>query len=187
VLGGAVLLTGIGIGASNSKTTTTTAEAPPAASAQAAPAQPAPAAPAPAPAPEGSAKMVIGQPVTLTRGGKALGTITVTDVKQVAKPANDFVGSPKHGTYWVASVTHTATDEMSYSLLDWKIKDDAGQQYTSSFFDATDEPSLSSGTLRAGEKASGTVTFDAPKAGSSLVLSPMFSGKSLATMALAAS
>jgi hypothetical protein len=117
---------------------------------------------------------------------KQLGTVAVTSIKQV-KPANSYMSEAKHGAYWVVNVTYQATAKgMSPLSWDWKVKDDQGQE-----FDETccivDAPSLPSGELHVGEKATGTITFDAPKSGAELIYKPMFSGASLATIPLMAS
>jgi hypothetical protein len=145
-----------------------------------------PDAPAAAPESDGPIKMVIGKPITITQYDQQIGTIAVTSIKQV-KPSNQFIAEAKHGAYWVVNVTYQATAKgMAPLSWDWKVKDGQGQE-----FDETccivDEPNLPSGELHVGEKATGTISFDAPKSGAHLIYKPMFSGASLATIPLVAS
>jgi uncharacterized protein DUF4352 len=176
---------------------TTTVSQDPAAAPVSAPTKPGdvgpttPAAPAPAPTqdkPSGPMTIEIGKPLTITKNGKDAGTVAVTKVETMtgkqAKAINPFNDDPEHGIYWIVTLSYQATaDGFSPGSWDWKVKDDQGQEYESAFI-VTKKPDLPSGELHAGEKATGTIIYDAPKTGAHLIYQPMFAGASLATMPL---
>jgi hypothetical protein len=165
--------------------------APPTTQGVPAPAYTPPPAPTPEPAedkPAGPVKIEVGKPLTVTENGKPAARVAVTKVETMtgkqAKGINQFNDDPQHGIYFIVTLSYEAiTDGFSPSSWDWKVKDDQGQEYKEAYV-VTKKPDLPSGKLHAGEKATGTITYDAPKSGAHLIYQPMFSGASLGSMPL---
>lgn len=133
--------------------------------------------------------IAVGRAFSYTKGDVEQAIITVTKVEKMtgkqAKGINQFNDDPKFGTYWNVTLSYEAkVDGFSPSSWDWKVKDDAGQEYKEAFI-VTKLPDLPSGDLHAGEKATGAVTYDAPTSGARLIFQPSFTGTSLGAMPLA--
>lgn len=132
--------------------------------------------------------ITLGRPFSYTKGDVEQAIITVTKVEKMtgkqAKGINQFNDDPKYGTYWNITLSYEAkVDGFGPTTWDWKIKDDAGQEYEQAFI-VTKKPDLPSGDLHAGEKATGVVTYDAPVSGARLIFQPSFTGTSLGAMPL---
>ena len=104
----------------------------------------------------------VGQPLPMVwpDGGEA----TVTLNSMTWAPAGDSgPGQARNGAYLIIDVTYEArVGEVSYRSSNWTFKDDQGHEYFDSLFGHTG-PELRSGSLRAGDKVRGQVSFDAPR------------------------
>jgi len=129
-------------------------------------------------------KFEVGQPVTVSADGKPIGTITVNSVRHMTKAEQPYVQGPKKGYYWVVSVTYQAqADGFKSNMFDWKVKDDKGLHYDMTMM-VTDDPMLTPETLSAGDKSSGSISWDAPVNGLTLVYTPAGSTKPVAVLAM---
>lgn len=103
----------------------------------------------------------IHQKVDVVVGGHVLGTLTVLGVQY---PATVRGATPGIGVRWLAArVRYDATVGLRYDVTDWSIVDAAGTQYPWAGVDF--KPALGTGSVKAGQKWSGNVTFKVPLQG----------------------
>ncbi len=103
----------------------------------------------------------MGEAVSLQDGsGADLGDVSVLSGKKYSK-VGDYLTAEPGRIFAGAKVRYVARSEFSYNLFDWVAHDDEGNQYQQSGYSL--EPSLNSGTLAAGRKVEGWVSFDVPK------------------------
>ena len=96
--------------------------------------------------------------MNIVLGGQALGTVTVNSVQYPKTVGGKPAGT---GLRWLAvRVRYDATADLSYDTGDWLIVDADGKQYAWAGVDF--KPALGQGTLGAGQKAGGNVTFKVP-------------------------
>jgi uncharacterized protein DUF4352 len=147
-----VALTGLACGAGDGKTTSSASGSPaPGVSQQATP---------------GPAKAKMGQTITLTSellGDVTKVTITLRGAKQAAREPGSFGSKPEKGVYLVVTADIAAvTGTYDANPYSFKFVAADGTVYEPAF--ATFPPALHSTGLSAGQKTSGTVVFDVPKA-----------------------
>lgn len=103
----------------------------------------------------------VGEAVPLQDGsGNDLGDVTVLEGKKYSK-VGDYLTADPGRVFVGARVRYVARSEFSYNLFDWVAHDDKGTQYEPSGYALS--PELGSGTLAAGRKVEGWVSFDVPK------------------------
>jgi hypothetical protein len=120
----------------------------------------------------------VGQPLHLNGVD-----VTVVSVDPNAKSGSKYI-QPKPGNRYVAVqilYESTGADSYNYNPFDWKLSDSAGFSYDSAY--AMIGPELHSGTLNAGEKARGFITYDVPTSANGLTLK-LKSGDDGATVSL---
>lgn len=122
----------------------------------------------PAPATETSTYLP-GQPVTLTNNGADWATIVVSNV--AAKTGYGSYDRPAKGNVYVqALITYTALqDGVDYNPFDWQVFVDGTAVENYGFVVDGPKPTLSSGTLPKGRKASGYVVYEVPAKGEVLL------------------
>lgn len=128
----------------------------------------------------------VGEPAQLTTDDVPKGTITVVSVQGTTKnPSTYDKAGPKNGMFWIVAVRYeaaaTLTGTWSTNPFDWEISDTDGTRYSPEF---SGEKSLGAVELKAGQKNSGTVVFDAPPTGSELFFQGSGSSASIASMPL---
>ena len=109
-----------------------------------------------------------GVPYVITKtdplGDDAPTSATYTVSAPTLSYGDDDYTTPKHGQYVTFSVTITAaTDGVDYNSYMWEARDATGAHYNTAVFGP--EPTFDSGTLHAGEKVRGNLTFDMPTHG----------------------
>jgi len=110
-------------------------------------------------------------------------TVTVVSADLNANSGNEFI-TPKSGNRFVAVQVlyeNTGSDPYDYNPFDWKLTDEAGFSYETTY--AGIGPELHSGTIQAGERARGFMTFEVPTSATSLKLK-LTSGDDSASVAL---
>jgi LysM repeat protein len=117
--------------------------------------------------PAGPQAAKVGQTLRITGDGGLSAAVTVSRVVAHAKGQGELAEPSKNGVYEVAHVTIAVTaGDYDFNPLYFKWVSAAGDAYSS--FDGNGatagfDPALSSGTLHAGQRAGGYVTFDVPK------------------------
>jgi hypothetical protein len=97
-------------------------------------------------------------------------TVTVVTADLNAKSGNQYI-TPKSGNRYVAVQVlyeNTGSDPYHYNPFDWKLTDSAGFSYDTTF--AEIGPELHSGTIQAGERARGYMTYEVPTSATGLKL-----------------
>ena len=108
-------------------------------------------------------------------------TVVTADVN--AKPANEYIRPKSGNRYVTVQVLYedTGTDQYNYSSYDWKLVDEAGFSYDTTYGGIG--PELRTGSLSAGERARGYVTYEVPTSATGLTLK-LKSGDDNATVPL---
>lgn len=100
------------------------------------------------------------------------GTVTVYSAKWMTQIPGDFQQKPEKGAFLVFDVGYVGkTGAVPYNPFDFNVKDAAGHEYNGAFAQL-DEPALSSGNLKVGAKARGSLVFDLPRGAVTLTLAP---------------
>ncbi len=128
----------------------------------------------------GTATGEIGAALPLTWSGydnsgvakTSTGTVTVYAAKWMTEIAGAFDQKPEKGAYLVIDVGYVGkTGAVPYKPFDFNVKDAAGHEYNGTAAQL-DEPGLSSGDLKVGAKARGSLVFDLPRGAVTLTLAP---------------
>lgn len=103
----------------------------------------------------------IGEGVPIVDGdGADLGTVTVTDSGRYTKVGQYLEADA--GVVWIgAKIRYDAVANYDYNLFDWVAHDGEGNQYQPS--GVARSPELGAGTLAAGRRAEGWVSFEVPR------------------------
>lgn len=134
-----------------------------------------------------SSTVAVGQPLTVTQDGTDAATITITNVRASQQPADPSYGSaPQHGWFVTANVKVQALGSYSggfdYNPLDFYAKSNGGH-FEESNGNAYDAPGadreMDSGTLSAGESATGTLVFDLPAPHGTIKYAPNLDGTAI--------
>ena len=122
-----------------------------------------------------------GNPTTST------GTVTLYSAKWMTDIPGQFEQKPEKGAFLILDVGFVGkTGAVPYNPFDFTVKDAAGHEYDGAYAQL-DEPELSSGKLKVGAKARGSLVFDLPRGAVTLTLAPSGSLRDdLATWAIAA-
>ena len=111
-----------------------------------------------APSPSAAASAALREPMDVVVGGHVLGTVTVNAVQYPKTVGGASAGT---GLRWLAArIRYDATADLSYDTGQWIVVDATGKQYAWAGVDF--KPALGQGTVGAGQKASGNVTFKVP-------------------------
>ena len=111
-----------------------------------------------APSPSAAASAALREPIDVVVGGHVLGTVTVNSVQYPKTVGGKSAGT---GVRWLAArIRYDATADLSYDTGQWIVMDATGKQYAWAGVDF--KPALGQGTVGAGQKASGNVTFRVP-------------------------
>ncbi len=141
------------------------------------------------PAPNTPAMLAQGDPASITTGGSASATVTVTSVTTSRTPADQQYGSnPQNGYYVVANIAVSAdpsfTQGFDINPLDFyalngttQYTEGSGNAY---FALSSASQELSPATLGAGQKTSGPIVFDVSSRHGYIVYAPNLNGQPLA-------
>lgn len=112
----------------------------------------------------GPTTVQIGQPLTLTEellGSKTVAVITLSNLRVGFKPGNQF-DKPQRGQFIVADVAVNVTaGKFSLGSGDFKLVAADGTAHETTFISTV--PVFSATDLTPGQKAAGTIAFDAAK------------------------
>ena len=130
--------------------------------------------PTPEATPEGPVQYLPGSKIILTKDDENWAQIVVSKFKQVASYKGEYYTDKpkvKGNVYIQAYVTYTALRQngVDYNPFDWQVfaAGEAVENY--SFVTNGPEPTLGSGTLPKGRKASGWVVYEVPAKGQVLM------------------
>lgn len=109
----------------------------------------------------------VGAPLPLVWndfGKTAKGSLTINSAKRVASFGTERKDTPKNGVFLTVDVTYTVVSGVvDYNSYDWKMKDTEGREYRSTLVFYAPFTRLGSGSVGAGDKVRGFITFDVPK------------------------
>jgi hypothetical protein len=128
--------------------------------------------PTPEPTPAGPTQYTPGDLITITSNGEPWATVTITNVKQVAKYSGAYSSDvPAKGNVYIqAFVTYAAlTDGVTYGPYDWQVFVGGVAVDSFTFVIYGPKPMLGSGTLPKGRKAEGWLVYEIPKTGKVLL------------------
>lgn len=160
IAAGYLLATYLGIGASASPSPSGE-QASPSPSPSRAPSPSASASPSPTPGSSTIPIVAIGQRADVIFNGVVIGTVSVISVD-----FPDTVGGRAAGVgqrWLITRIRYTAVDAMAYANTDWFVLDAAGERHPWAGTDV--RPPLGAGTLKAGTRKAGLVTFRVPLTG----------------------
>lgn len=92
-------------------------------------------------------------------------------VNKVSKASRVSYSTPKSGNEYVMvnlTLQNLGDKEVSYNPFDFKLQDSNGNQTTTDYVSLDDQ--LNSGSLAAGGKVTGSISFQAPKGDANLML-----------------